>query len=91
MKKDNQNKMETEITIKLTFENETVAKAIEKATAPENKETPKNIQAFSEIKNNEMNIRIVASESLKDLLTTVEDYLEKIDLSYKTILSLRKE
>lgn len=91
MKESKQDKLESEITIKLTFENETIAKAIEKATAPENQETPKNIRASSEIKNNEMYIKIESEDSIKDLLTTVEDYLEKIDLSYKTIKSLKKD
>jgi tRNA threonylcarbamoyladenosine modification (KEOPS) complex Pcc1 subunit len=90
LKKSNQDKLKSEITIKLTFDNETLAKSIEKATAPENQETPKNITATSDIKNNEMHIKIKSEDSIKDLLTTVEDYLEKIDLSYKTIKSLKK-
>lgn len=91
MKDKNKKTLESEITIKLTFENESIARIIEKSTAPENKETPKNVKAFSITKNNELNLRIIADNSLKDLLTTVEDYLEKIDLSYKTIKTLKKE
>lgn len=82
---------ESIITIKLTFDNEDIAKSINKSTAPENQETPKNVKAYSEVKENKIHLTIEAKDSLQDLLTTVDDYLEKIDLSFKTIKSLKKK
>jgi tRNA threonylcarbamoyladenosine modification (KEOPS) complex Pcc1 subunit len=78
------------IKIKLTFENEEIAKSVNQSTTPENQETPDNVKAFSEVKEKAIHITVETKDSLKDLRTTVDDYLEKIDLSYKTIKSLKK-
>ena len=82
--------VESEITIKLVFESEGITDAINKSTIPENREAPKGIVASSKVDGKNLQIKITSEKSLKDLLTTVEDYLEKIDLSYKTIHKLKR-
>ncbi len=75
----------SEIILKLVFDTSDIAQSVNLATAPENMETPKNIIATSEVKDNVLFLTVKAEGTLKDLLATIEDYLEKIDLSYKTI------
>ncbi|HUT79743.1 MAG TPA: KEOPS complex subunit Pcc1 [Candidatus Bathyarchaeia archaeon] len=82
-------KIESEISIKLVFATPEITEAIDKSTKPENIETPENVSASSEMKNNELLLTIKSKGNIMDLITTVEDYLEKIDLSYKTIKSIK--
>ncbi|MBN1330848.1 MAG: hypothetical protein JXA54_15350 [Candidatus Heimdallarchaeota archaeon] len=87
--KNSEIQIESEISLKLIFPTPEITKAIDKSTQPENIETPENISASSMTKNNELFLTIKSHGSLRDLITTVEDYLEKIDLSYKTIKTIK--
>jgi len=82
--------IESEIMIKLMFENPKIAKAIFLATTPENRETPKGIIAHSEQKENSIEFTVKSEESLWDLIVTLEDFFEKVDISKKTIKGIKK-
>jgi len=79
------NKIYSEIKITLVFENNHIAETINNSTSPENQETPEGIFSSSKINENKIILTIKSEKSLLDLLGTLEDYFEKIDLSYKTI------
>jgi tRNA threonylcarbamoyladenosine modification (KEOPS) complex Pcc1 subunit len=91
LKNKKKDKLVSNIKIKLTFDDSHIAQAIDKATNPENLETPEQVSAQSTVEGNEVHLTVEAKSTLQDLLTTVEDYLEKIDLSYKTIKSLKEK
>ena len=78
-------KFKADLTIKLLFPKEQIAKSVWKATSPENQETPLNVVSEANLSGKELNIHIGAQEKFIDLITTMEDYFEKIDLSTKTI------
>ena len=85
MIKTSSNKIYSEIKITLVFENNHIAETINNSTSPENQETPEGIFSSSKINENKIILTIKSEKSLLDLLGTLEDYFEKIDLSYKTI------
>ena len=85
------NKLKAKLTIKLTFENEKITNSIYKSTNPENQETPEGVESKANKKGKELFLTISSKTKLIDLVSTVEDYFEKIDLSYKTISSLANE
>lgn len=87
-KKENQ--ILSEITVQLIFENEEIAKAINESTKPENQETLKGVEAISKVDGTNLEIKITSESSLNYLVSTIEDYFEKIDLSYKTLTTLEK-
>lgn len=85
------NEIESEISITLVFENPEVAQTVNQATAPENLESPENVSVTSYVKGNTLCFKIKSLKSFNKLLTTIEDYFDKIDLSYKTIKELKKQ
>lgn len=78
----------SEIQVTLVFENNRIAETINNSTYPENKETPEGVISASKIEGNKIILSIKSEKSILDLLRTLEDYFEKIDLSYKTIKNL---
>jgi tRNA threonylcarbamoyladenosine modification (KEOPS) complex Pcc1 subunit len=78
-------KFKADLTINLLFQTEQVATSVWKATSPENQETPSNVISEASLNEKELVIHIEAQEKFMDLITTMEDYFEKIDLSRKTI------
>lgn len=72
------------------FENLRIAQTIFLATAPENREAPKGIIALSEQKENSIEFTVKSEESFWDLIVTLEDFFEKVDLSNKTIKGIMK-
>ncbi|NHJ05873.1 MAG: hypothetical protein EAX90_13690 [Candidatus Heimdallarchaeota archaeon] len=82
--------IESEILVKLIFENPKIAKTILLATAPENREAPKGIIALSEQKGNSIEFSVKSEESFWDLIVTLEDFFEKVDISNKTIKGIKK-
>ena len=89
LSKNSSDKIYSEIEITLVFENNLIAESINNSTSPENQETPKGVTSSSSIEENKIILTIKSEESLLDLLGTLEDYFEKIDLSYKTIKQIR--
>ncbi len=79
------NEIYSEITITLIFENKHIAETINNSTSPENQETPIGVFSSSKIEENKIILTIKSEKSLLNLLATLEDYFEKIDLSFKTI------
>jgi tRNA threonylcarbamoyladenosine modification (KEOPS) complex Pcc1 subunit len=75
----------SEIQVTLVFENNHIAETINNSTNPENKEAPEGVISASKIEGNKIILFIKSEKSILDLLRTLEDYFEKIDLSYKTI------
>ncbi|NHJ84175.1 MAG: hypothetical protein FK734_01850 [Asgard group archaeon] len=73
------------IIINIPFKSKDIAESIDLSTSPENKEVPVGIIAKSKVTENNLELTIKSQTTLIDLLSTIEDYLEKIDLSYKTI------
>lgn len=78
-------KFKADLTMKLLFPSEQIAESVWKATSPENQETPPSVISEATLNKKELLIHIEANEKLMDLITTMEDYFEKIDLSAKTI------
>lgn len=78
-------KFKADLTMKLLFPSEQIAESVWKATSPENRETPPGVISEAQLSNNELHINIQVNKKLMDLITTMEDYFEKIDLSIKTI------
>ncbi|MHA1307781.1 MAG: KEOPS complex subunit Pcc1 [Candidatus Heimdallarchaeota archaeon] len=78
-------KFKADLTIKLLFPSEQIAESVWKATSPENQETPPNVISEATLNKKELLIHIQVNEKLMDIITTMEDYFEKIDLSTKTI------
>ena len=78
-------KFKADLTMKLLFPSEQIAESVWKATSPENKETPQSVISEATLNEKELIIHIGAQEKFMDLITTMEDYFEKIDLSTKTI------
>ena len=74
-----------DLTIKLLFPSKQIAESVWKATSPENQETPPGVLSEASLNKKELVIHIQANKKLMDLITTMEDYFEKIDLSTKTI------
>ncbi|MEA2071654.1 MAG: KEOPS complex subunit Pcc1 [Asgard group archaeon] len=72
----------------LPYDNKKVAQSIFQATQPENQEIPENIAIKAELRENIIYISIETTEEFCDVITTIEDYLEKIDLAQKTIENL---
>ena len=79
----------SEIQVTLVFENTHIAETINSSTSPENKETPEGVISSSKIEGNKIILFIKSEKSILDLLRTLEDYFEKIDLSYKTIKNVQ--
>ena len=90
MPSEKRGQLHSEITVQLVFENDDIAQAIAKSTEPENQETPKGVTAQSKLDGSNLQITISSENSLNYLLSTLEDYFEKIDLSYKTITNLKE-
>ncbi|MHA1124991.1 MAG: KEOPS complex subunit Pcc1 [Candidatus Heimdallarchaeota archaeon] len=78
-------KFKADLTIKLLFPSEQIAESVWKATSPENQETPPNVISEATLNKKELLIHIQVNEKLMDIINTMEDYFEKIDLSTKTI------
>lgn len=79
----------SEIHVTLVFENSHIAETINDSTSPENQETPEGVISTSKIERNKIVLLIKSEKSILDLLRTLEDYFEKIDLSYKTIKNVQ--
>lgn len=80
----------SEIQVTLIFENSHIAETINNSTYPENQETPEGVISTSKIEGNKVVLSVKSEKSILDLLRTLEDYFEKIDLSYKTIKNVRE-
>lgn len=78
----------SEIQVTLVFESTQIAKTINSSTSPENQETPKGVISASKVESNKIILTIKSENSILNLLKTLEDYFEKIDLSYKAIKRL---
>ncbi|MCK5297777.1 MAG: hypothetical protein KAJ76_02645 [Candidatus Heimdallarchaeota archaeon] len=79
----------SEIQVTLVFKNCHIAETINNSTYPENQETPEGVFSSSKIEGNKIVLLIKSEKSILDLLRTLEDYFEKIDLSYKTIKNVQ--
>ena len=89
MNKNKTNDIYSEIQVTLVFENNHIAETINNSTYPENQETPEGVISASKIEGNKIVLFIKSEKSILDLLRTLEDYFEKIDLSYKTIKNVQ--
>ncbi len=89
MTKDKTKGIYSEIQVTLVFENNHIAETINNSTYPENQETPAGVISSSKIEGNKIVLFIKSEKSILDLLRTLEDYFEKIDLSYKTIKNIQ--
>ena len=89
--KKHSKKVRSEITIDLPFENEKIATSVCQATSPENKEVPTGVKAVSKQKGNVISFDCTSEESFWNLITTVEDFLEKVSVSINTIEGLKKK
>ena len=90
MVKQNKLDFNSKIRIELVFENQRIAESVHRSTDPENKETPIGVVANASTKGNKIVCMIESQSSLWDLITTVEDFFEKVDLSYKIIRGIKK-
>ncbi|MFW9923395.1 MAG: KEOPS complex subunit Pcc1 [Candidatus Thorarchaeota archaeon] len=89
MEVQNKKNIQAEIKIKLEYENEKMAKSICEATAPENRETPQGVQATSISENNKIFFEVKSENKFKDLISTVEDFFEKVSISQKTLEKIK--
>ena len=80
--------VEASINVQLPLDNEKIAKSVCNATAPENQETPKGITATSKIQGSTIQFTVNAKASFWDLISTTEDFFEKVAISLKTVESL---
>ena len=76
------------LTLKLPFKTPKLAETVNKATAPENIEAPSTITLSSQVVDKQLIITVKAENNIRDFITTLDDYLEKIDLSLKTVAVL---
>jgi len=81
-------KLALKLELRLPFKNKDIAQAVNNATAPENIEAPPTITLASHVEEDQLVIQFDAKESIKDLISTLDDYFEKIALSIKTIEAL---
>ena len=91
MTKKHSKKIRSEITIDLPFENEKIASSVCQATSPENKEVPAGVKAISKQKKNVVSFDCTTEDNFWNLITTVEDFLEKVSISINTIDGLKKK
>ena len=80
--------VEASLEVQLPLKTEKIAKSVCNATAPENKETPKGVIATSKIQGSTIRFTVNAKASFWDLISTTEDFFEKVALSLKTVETL---
>ena len=90
VKRKKSRKIHSEILIKLPFEKFDITKSVYRATSPENKETPSGVIAQSKLEGNAIVFTVDSKSSFWDLISTVEDFFEKVDISFKTIQKIQK-
>lgn len=79
------------IVIKLPFTNRRTAQSICQAISPENQETPPGTKAVTYVEGTNILCQVNSDGNLWDLIVTVEDFFEKIDLSMRTIQKIKNE
>jgi len=80
--------VEASLEVQLPLNNEKIAKSVCNATAPENQETPKGVTAISKLQGSKIKFTVNANASFFDLISTTEDFFEKVALSLKTVETL---
>jgi hypothetical protein len=85
MAKKIESKFKYKLILKMPFDSIKRTKTLFEATVPENEESPATIQIKSRQKQNVIFYEIRSNKDVWDIITTVEDLFEKIDLSIKTI------
>jgi tRNA threonylcarbamoyladenosine modification (KEOPS) complex Pcc1 subunit len=90
MQKNHSKPIKATLTIHLPFESKHIAESIYKATNPENQETPSGILSKATVDNNIIKCTIQSTTGLWHLITTVEDFFDKVDTSRKVIKKIQK-
>ena len=89
--KEEKDDFKAKITLRLPFETTKRAKTVFKATAPENQESPPGVTTTSRIENSHLICTVTTEKRLQDIITTVEDFFEKVDLANKTLKQLEEK
>ncbi|NHV45653.1 MAG: hypothetical protein DSO09_02380 [Candidatus Methanomethylicota archaeon] len=77
--------MKLELQIKIPYENEKIAKIIERSITPDNYGAPINTNIQMNIENSFLSIRILSTDDIPSFLRTVDDLLVCINLTEKIL------
>jgi len=75
--------------IELDFESEAVAKRILSTISPDNSPLPPGLEIVCVVRDNSLSIEIRSERSIESLGSTLEDIMSAIDLSMRTLDTLK--
>lgn len=78
----------SEISMRIKYPNEEIAKTIINAVDPDNFQAPKDLKITMSMSNAEILIEIKSSRSIGNLLNTIDDLLECISAAEKVLKGL---